>query len=71
MLGNVWEWCSNSFAPYPLPVESLDAGRPRVPVLRGGSWKFDTWCVRAARRRDHEQPARNNSFGFRIARDLR
>ncbi len=64
MSGNVWEWTSSLFKPYPY---SQDDGR-EVPdstvnrVLRGGSWLRDATYARAAyRNRGH--PGNSNAVG--------
>lgn len=69
MLGNVWEWCSSQYRPYPYEsgssreeVESEDAR-----VLRGGSWYGPPEEARPAARRWLHPGARQFNFGFRLA----
>ena len=48
MAGNVWEWVYNWYLPYPgSQHENEDFGRI-FKVVRGGSWKFEPYYVRAA-----------------------
>jgi sulfatase modifying factor 1 len=65
MTGNVWEWTSSWFAPY--PHEPADG---QFKVYRGGSWsrRFAKWMRNDLRNRYavHEQSA---SVGIRCAKD--
>jgi len=72
--GNVWEWCSTKYAPYPYDPHD---GRENPPatydeccrVMRGASWYDHTYDVRCADRADSDIPTRRNfSYGFRCAR---
>jgi len=75
MTGDVWEWTSSPFRPYPGFVafpypecSEVDFGDD-LRVLRGGSWATDGLVARASLRR-REQPSRREIFaGFRCARD--
>ena len=75
MAGDVWEWTSSPFAPYPgflsfpYPECSEVNFGDDVRVLRGGSWATDALVARASFRR-WETPDRREAFtGFRCARD--
>jgi formylglycine-generating enzyme required for sulfatase activity len=68
MHGNVWEWTSDWYGPYPAsPV----AG-PRPPaeralkVIRGGSWAFGADSARSACRYHHDPRHWGYSLGFRL-----
>jgi sulfatase modifying factor 1 len=69
--GNVWEWTSDWYAPYPAGA----ARDPRGPatgtrrVIRGGSWYFDANSARCALRYSHAAQDRGFSVGFRLAAD--
>ncbi|NDJ54367.1 MAG: SUMF1/EgtB/PvdO family nonheme iron enzyme [Chloroflexi bacterium] len=70
--GNVWEWCSSSYWPYPYRHddgrEGGFIGEPRV--MHGGSWRSRPTSCRIDARQG-EPPG--DSFvvtGFRIAREL-
>ncbi|HMU95079.1 MAG TPA: SUMF1/EgtB/PvdO family nonheme iron enzyme [Anaerolineales bacterium] len=71
MAGNVWEWVSSIYRPY--PYNSLD-GREDMTleaerVLRGGSWLVSDADVRASNRYYSSQKETfNNLTGFRCAR---
>ena len=74
MGGDVWEWTSSSFQPYPgflafpYPEYSEIYFGDEYRVLRGGSWATDALIARASfRRRGH--PGRHHFSGFRCARD--
>jgi formylglycine-generating enzyme required for sulfatase activity len=69
MAGNVWEWCSSLYAPYPY---KLDDGREDLKpdgdrVLRGGSFSSDPRLVRCSCRYGHLPNSRGGTIGFRVA----
>ena len=71
MSGNVWEWVSSLYEPYPYEAddgrESLDANGARV--LRGGSWGYVLTTYFRAAGRDWNRPViRSYFYGFRCAR---
>jgi iron(II)-dependent oxidoreductase len=75
MLGDVWEWTSSDFTPYPgfaaFPYEEYSAvfWGPDYKVLRGGSWATDPTAGRVSFR-NWDHPIRRQIFaGFRCARD--
>ena len=76
MIGNVWEWTSTAFAPYPdfraWPYEGYSAVYfdGKHFVLRGGSWATRPWSLRASFRNWYIPEARQIFAGFRLARDL-
>jgi iron(II)-dependent oxidoreductase len=70
LIGNVWEWTSSTFAPYPHfePDAYRDNSEPWFgsrKVLRGGSWATQSRYVRSTFR-NYFTPERNDVFaGFR------
>jgi iron(II)-dependent oxidoreductase len=75
MMGDVWEWTSSDFGPYPgftsfpYPEYSEVFFGSGYKVLRGGSWATDPAAVRATFR-NWDLPIRRQIFaGFRCARD--
>jgi iron(II)-dependent oxidoreductase len=76
MEGDVWEWTSSWFQPYPGFVAFPSAEYSEVfygeqyRVLRGGSWATDPLVARATFR-NWSLPGRRDLFaGFRCARDV-
>lgn len=60
LVGNVWEWCDNVYA----PTEKEDSQATRV--LRGGSWGDDQDYARSADRIGGFPIIRANLTGFRV-----
>ncbi|HEU5437735.1 MAG TPA: SUMF1/EgtB/PvdO family nonheme iron enzyme [Ktedonobacterales bacterium] len=69
MAGNVWEWCSSLYAPYPYDLrdgrEGPTASGSRV--RRGGSWGSYVSHIRAAYRGNKRPDTFDDSLGFRLA----
>jgi len=71
MLGNVWEWTSSIYAPYPYVSDEAhedpnDLKSPRV--LRGGSWRsYNVMNLRSAHRGQDKPHKRYSSRGVRLA----
>lgn len=75
MVGDVWEWTSTDFGPYPgyrtfpYPEYSDVFFGPDYKVLKGGSWATRPAAVRNSFR-NWDYPIRRQIFsGFRLARD--
>lgn len=75
LIGDVWEWVSSDFQPYPgftvFPYEEYSQVffGSDYKVLRGGSWAADSAATRATFR-NWDYPIRRQIFaGFRTARD--
>jgi len=66
MSGNVWEWCQDTYKPYPGCTGSAGSDR----VNRGGSWFNDAQDCRAAFRINYSPDYRINYLGFRLALSL-
>jgi formylglycine-generating enzyme required for sulfatase activity len=73
MSGNVWEWCSDWFAPYANAGETdpTGPGAGTYRVLRGGSWGYAPQGCRSAQRLWSLPNSRNDAAGFRVAVDLK
>ncbi len=71
LLGNVWEWCQDTYAPYPL-VPSTDplANQGSKRVVRGGSWGDASSLLRVADRHALAADVRSAYVGLRIAIDV-
>lgn len=72
MLGNVWEWCWDRYGPYPVGrvIDPSGPASGSARVSRGGSWRGDARCARAARRNYENPIARRGGHGFRLALTL-
>jgi iron(II)-dependent oxidoreductase len=75
MIGDVWEWTSSDFAPYPgfrsFPYREYSEVffGPDYKILRGGSWATHPTAVRTTFR-NWDYPIRRQIFsGFRCARN--
>jgi formylglycine-generating enzyme required for sulfatase activity len=70
MAGNVWQWCWDSFKPYPDSSEDSPAAQeaPEMRVIRGGSWKGRAWDCRSSRRGRIAPEDIDDAVGFRVAR---
>jgi gamma-glutamyl hercynylcysteine S-oxide synthase len=75
MLGNVWEWTSSLFQPYPgftsfpYPGYSSTYFDRSHYVLKGGSWATLPWSLRASFRNWYHPHVRQIFAGFRCAKD--
>ena len=70
VVGNVWEWVSDRYAPYG-PEELLDPRGPEAGterVIRGGAWNgSDAAWVRPTFRYKDEPDKKSHGIGFRCA----
>jgi formylglycine-generating enzyme required for sulfatase activity len=68
MAGNVWEWTSTLYSPYPYKANDgrEDAGSALRRVLRGGSYDLNAGNVRCAVRYWDLPDSRNGGIGFRV-----
>jgi len=71
MAGNVWEWVSSGYRPYPYdPQDGREDSNATIPrVIRGGSWGNDKHNIRSANRNYGIQTNRSALIGFRCAKD--
>ena len=70
MLGNVWEWCTDWKADYPISAATDPIGPTSGSgrVGRGGGWNYDANDCRVAFRYYGYPSTTDNSIGFRVAR---
>jgi len=71
MIGNVWEWTSSQYAPYPYRIDgSRDIRKPGARyVVRGGAWYYSRKLARCAAREGMQEHHQSPSLGFRLARN--
>jgi iron(II)-dependent oxidoreductase len=70
MSGNVWEWTSDDYAPYPGAVApDTPAFKGKKKVIRGGSWRFGADSARCGLRYTHSPQDKGFSLGVRLAHD--
>jgi formylglycine-generating enzyme required for sulfatase activity len=70
MSGNVWEWTSDDYAPYPgVAAPGSPAFTPDRKVIRGGSWHFAADSARCGLRYTHRPQDSGPSLGFRLAHE--
>jgi iron(II)-dependent oxidoreductase len=76
MSGNVWEWTSSWYKPYPGNTRITENYGEKYKVLKGGSWwdcSFYKCGISAPlyNRSFFLQSTKNKSFGFRCAKDAK
>lgn len=72
MAGNVWEWCSSLYWPYPYHANDgrEDPGAESEPrVMHGGSWRSRPLSLRCAARQGEPPADSFDVVGFRLARN--
>jgi formylglycine-generating enzyme required for sulfatase activity len=67
MAGNVWEWVSSLYKPYPYSKDDgrEDVNASKARVIRGGSWYNGVLDVRSANRGKEDPRSTTNRIGFR------
>ena len=68
--GNVWEWTSSAYEPYPYAADSGREDPDRADarrVVRGGSWAIGHGFARCAHRYMRDPGIGSNDSGFRLA----
>lgn len=70
MVGNVWEWVSSLYMPYPYRVDEREnPNTSGARVVRGGSWYDHTAGLRSSDRYGNGPEDANDGLGFRCARE--
>ena len=75
MLGNVWEWCDDAYAPWRAKPKRVTAKTRETPpakvlhTIRGGGWRSRADAVRAAMRGAFTPDVTDASVGLRVAVD--
>jgi formylglycine-generating enzyme required for sulfatase activity len=75
MLGNVWEWTQDCWAPSDAGAPADGGARPGPAdcsgrVLRGGSWDLAASSLRVTSRTSTDAEVGEVYIGFRVARSL-
>ncbi len=71
MVGNVWEWTSSVFRPYPYSAADPDQLESETRyVIRGGAWYYSRKLARCAIREGMKAEQFSDSIGFRLASDI-
>lgn len=76
LIGNVWEWCMESFYPYdgfkidPVYREMSYPFFGYKKICRGGSWCVSDFLINSKYRNAQSPECRIQYIGFRIAKDL-
>lgn len=69
MSGNVWEWTSSAFMPYPYdPADGREDQSTRVArTVRGGAWMYSRRLARCSAREGLLPDVKSPTVGFRVA----
>lgn len=72
MSGNVWEWCSDKYAPYTAaPKKNPRVTSGQFTVVRGGSWYYVDEMSRVTARDGPKPVTTNFNYGFRVVKELK
>lgn len=74
VVGNVWEWVSDGYAPYAQAEATSPTGKEDAPtrVIRGGAWNgSEAGWVRPTFRYGSAPTVRSHGIGFRCAADVK